>query len=126
MLANVSQVSVNPFDQLLTFNLSSLPVVNGTITFRIYFYAATLDQTDWDDLVSSAAGGTGLRLFAASSTSLDATASDACAGLILVNDYNNSSTLVGANFPIGTTTVVWTATDACGNTNSCSFDVTVG
>jgi hypothetical protein len=31
----------------------------------------------------------------------------------------------GSTFPKGTTTVVCTATDAAGNTNTCSFDVTV-
>ena len=30
-----------------------------------------------------------------------------------------------ANFPIGTTTVVWTVSDASGNTNTCSQDVVV-
>lgn len=31
----------------------------------------------------------------------------------------------GSTFPIGTTTVTYTVTDACGNTASCSFTVTV-
>ena len=31
----------------------------------------------------------------------------------------------GSEFPIGTTTVTYTATDACGNKTECSFDVTV-
>ncbi|XP_063960800.1 mucin-17-like [Lytechinus pictus] len=35
------------------------------------------------------------------------------------------STPSGSTFPIGTTTVTYTATDATGNTDSCSFDITV-
>lgn len=31
----------------------------------------------------------------------------------------------GSNFPVGTTTLIYTATDAHGNTSSCSFTVTV-
>jgi hypothetical protein len=31
----------------------------------------------------------------------------------------------GSTFPVGTTTVTCTATDACGNTSECTFDVTV-
>ena len=31
----------------------------------------------------------------------------------------------GTAFPIGTTTILFTATDACGNTSTCKFDITV-
>ncbi len=41
------------------------------------------------------------------------------------NDFNNLETLDGAEFPIGTTTVIWTVVDMAGNNNECSFDVTV-
>ena len=36
-----------------------------------------------------------------------------------------ASTPIGASFSIGSTTVTYTATDGCGNTETCSFDVTV-
>jgi len=55
----------------------------------------------------------------------NATASDNCEGTTLINDYNNSSSLAGAVFSKGNTTVIWTATDAVGNTSTCSFTVTV-
>jgi gliding motility-associated-like protein len=48
------------------------------------------------------------------------TTSDNCPGVILTADHNS-----GDNFPLGTTTVTYTATDAAGNTATCSFDVTV-
>jgi gliding motility-associated-like protein len=47
-------------------------------------------------------------------------ASDNCAGVTLTSTHASGST-----FPTGTTTVTYTATDAGGNTVSCSFDVTV-
>lgn len=41
------------------------------------------------------------------------------------NNFNSSSSLSGAQLPIGTTTIEWTATDLAGNTATCNFDVTV-
>ena len=46
--------------------------------------------------------------------------------LTLINDYNNTETLAGATFPIGTHTVTWYLKDDQNQTiDSCSFDVTV-
>lgn len=48
----------------------------------------------------------------------NATVSDNCSG---VTSSNNGS----ATYPVGSTTVVWTATDASGNTSTCNQTVTV-
>lgn len=48
------------------------------------------------------------------------TASDNCSGVTLTGTH-----VPGDVFPIGTTTVTYTATDSSGNSVSCSFDVTV-
>ncbi|CAN5812860.1 hypothetical protein BH11BAC7_BH11BAC7_24250 [soil metagenome] len=48
------------------------------------------------------------------------TATDNCAGPSLTSTHNS-----GSAFPAGTTTVTYTATDASGNSVSCSFNVTV-
>ncbi len=48
------------------------------------------------------------------------TATDNCAGVTVV-----STPASGSVFPVGTTTVMATATDAAGNTATCSFTVTV-
>ncbi|MDP1622768.1 MAG: T9SS type A sorting domain-containing protein [Bacteroidales bacterium] len=50
---------------------------------------------------------------------------DNCIDVTTINNLNNSSTLEGFVFSLGTTTVTWAATDACGNENSCSFDVII-
>ncbi|MFM9056211.1 MAG: MopE-related protein, partial [Bacteroidota bacterium] len=47
-------------------------------------------------------------------------ASDNCGIASLVSSHNSGDT-----FPVGTTTVTYTATDIAGNTSTCSFDVTV-
>ena len=48
------------------------------------------------------------------------TVSDNCSGATISGDHNSGDT-----FPLGTTTVTYTATDAAGNTSICSFTVTV-
>ena len=48
------------------------------------------------------------------------TFTDNCTGTTLTSTHNS-----GDAFPIGTTTVTYTATDAAGNVQTCSFDVTV-
>ncbi len=59
-----------------------------------------------------------------------ATATDNCSAVTLAYALSGvtpgtGTTLAGKTFNAGVTTVVWTATDACGNTSSCSFTVTV-
>ena len=44
--------------------------------------------------------------------------------ITLVNDYNSTDDASDV-YPVGTTTVTWTATDSNNNTATCSFDVTV-
>jgi len=61
----------------------------------------------------------------------DASATDNCsvssilAGLTGATTASNLSTLNGVSFNLGVTTVTWTVTDGSGNTNTCSFNVTV-
>ena len=50
----------------------------------------------------------------------DVVATDGCSAATVVNDADPSGM-----FPVGTTTVTYTATDGCGNTSTCSFDVIV-
>jgi len=49
-------------------------------------------------------------------------ASDNCPGVTVTQ---TSGPVSGSSFPVGTTTIVFTATDAFGNTAQCSFDVTI-
>ncbi|MEL6864502.1 MAG: HYR domain-containing protein, partial [Bacteroidota bacterium] len=50
----------------------------------------------------------------------DITATDNCPGVVL-----NGSHQSGDVFPVGTTTVLYIATDANGNVSNCSFDITI-
>ncbi len=58
-------------------------------------------------------------------TELDIAAGDNCAGATIVNSINNTDTLDGEVFSIGDTNVIWTATDAAGNTSMCTSVITV-
>ncbi len=50
---------------------------------------------------------------------------DNCTVSNVINNFNNTNSLNGAQIPIGTTTIEWTVTDEAGNQNTCNFDVTV-
>jgi len=52
----------------------------------------------------------------------DATATDNCPGVTVSQTAGGSS---GSNFPVGTTSIEFTAEDAAGNTQSCTFNITV-
>jgi hypothetical protein len=58
-------------------------------------------------------------------TEFDATAEDNCGSVVLTNNYNGQSSLGGVLLPVGTTIVVWTATDANGNTDECTIEIEV-
>jgi len=53
-------------------------------------------------------------------------ATDNCSGVTFsCKNQNNQTVTSGQSFPLGTTTVTCTATDASGNTSMCSFNVSV-
>jgi hypothetical protein len=69
---------------------------------------------------------TGVCTYTAQGMEFDATATDNCSGPVtIVNDYNNSSTLSGAVFPVGMHVITWTATDACNNSSTCQITINV-
>ena len=57
--------------------------------------------------------------------SFDPVVSDNCGISQTFNSFNMSSTLNGAQFPEGTTQVVWTTMDNSGTSASCSYTITV-
>lgn len=64
--------------------------------------------------------GTDLDMCDAVVTWTPPTPTDNCPGVTMTSTHNPGDT-----FPLGTTTVTYTATDATGNSVSCSFDITV-
>lgn len=53
------------------------------------------------------------------------TATDNCGSVTVINDFNQAASLTGASLPLGSTNITWTASDAAGNTASCSLLVMV-
>lgn len=61
-----------------------------------------------------------------SGTAFDPAVTEACMPVTVTNDYNNSSSLDGAVFPVGGPyTITWTSTDPSGNVGTCSHMITV-
>jgi hypothetical protein len=122
------------------YNVQNITLQLGVTVYTVYAtddagnqssctYQITLtDETDPvivcpdDETVSNT---TDLCGYLVSGGEYDATASDNCTLESLVNNYNGSTTLNNEVLPVGTTTIIWTATDESGNTASCSFTVTV-
>ena len=67
----------------------------------------------------------GATVYLVSGIEFDPLTDDNCEVVSVVNDFNQSETLAGAEFPIGETEVTWTVTDIANNENSCSFTVNV-
>ena len=71
---------------------------------------------------------TGICGYVVNGTEFNPTATDNCLTPVLTHNFNSWSTpnsLAGATFPVGTTTVTWTATDASGNASTCTTVITV-
>ena len=69
--------------------------------------------------------GAGVCDYLVQGTEFDATFTDNCSGGSITNNFNNTATLAGEVLPTGVTSVVWTATDASGNTSTCTTAITV-
>jgi hypothetical protein len=56
-----------------------------------------------------------------------ATATDVCqpSGLVIMNSYTPNGANASGSYPLGTTTVVFTATDAAGNHSRCQTTITI-
>lgn len=64
--------------------------------------------------------------YTASGTEFDPiSTSDNCNLVSTLNDFDLSNSLAGESFPVGATVVIWQATDAEGNTKTCSITVNV-
>ncbi len=87
----------------------------NSCTFTVTVVDTTPPQVTCPSNIVTAATGPGGAV-----VTYTASASDSCG----IANFNSSPSS-GSTFPIGTTTVISTATDSTGNSNSCSFTITV-
>jgi len=107
-------------------------ITNGTMTETCQVNIQVKDEVDpilnnCNDVTVETSTFTGCS-FTQGNNSLDPTATDNCGISTLTHNYASapsSTTLVGATFPLGTTTVVFTATDDSGNQATCEIEITV-
>jgi|GEM_PF-1495581 len=122
----------------LTFNLGVTTVTYTTTdnagNTASCSFEVTVEDTELP-VITCAAGSpfdrentVGLCGYVAQGTEFDATATDNCEVASVTHNYGawgNPNSLAGATFPVGTTTVVWTAVDAAGNTTQCTITIEV-
>ena len=79
-----------------------------------------------DGTRTTSADGTGDCLYTINGSEFDpVVAIDNCPDITVSNSENGASTLDGVQFTTGTSTVIWTITDAMGRTATCEVDITV-
>ncbi|MEA1874044.1 MAG: HYR domain-containing protein, partial [Bacteroidota bacterium] len=92
-------------------------------------YIITIKDNEVPSITSTSnatrSANSGTCFYTASGGEFDPTASDNVGVTEFINLLNNSSSLDGYEFPVGTTDVIWRAKDAAGNTTTMEFTVTV-
>ena len=113
---------------------SSFPVGTSTVTYTATDAAGrtatcsfdVIVVDDEDPVISGCPANINLTVAAGTcaqvATWTAPTATDNCPGSSIVQTAGSTS---GSSFPVGTSTVTYTATDAAGRTATCSFDVIV-
>jgi hypothetical protein len=123
-----------PVGTIFGASITSMPItltvtdVNGnasTCTFTLNFVDVT--PPVFSNCPGNITVNTGLGNTTCSQTATwtPPTVTDACIHLATQTQTFSSNYNPGATFPVGTTTVTYTATDLSGNTSTCSFTVTV-
>jgi hypothetical protein len=131
-----SAVSVNPADVDYPLGVSTVTVyaedAAGNVGSSSFTVTVADDEAPVITCVTNRVVNTaqGVCTYTHSGTAWNATATDNCSvasiGYVLTGATTGSgTTLDGVAFNLGVTTVTWTATDGSGNTNVCSFTVTV-
>ena len=131
---------VNDFTGTSTLAGAQFPVGTTTVIWTITDIHGNDTQCQYDIIVTddedptitctvpaaSYTADAGECYYTVTGTALDPTATDDnCGVLSVVNDFNGTSSLAGAQFPVGTTTVIWTITDIHGNDTQCQYDIIV-
>lgn len=97
-------------------------ITSGGWTFTIVPAEPVVDCTGIDGVKNNDPGEC---FYTVVGNEFNATATDNVGVVSLINNYNNGSSLAGVTFPVGTTTVIWTATDADNNMGTCSVDIVI-
>ena len=123
-----------PVGTIFAASIISMPItltvtdVNNnvsTCTFTITFVDVTPPVISGCPANITVFTGLGNTACSQTATWIPPTATDACIHLATQTQPITGNFAPGATFPVGVTTVTYTATDVAGNTSTCSFTVTV-
>ena len=98
-----------------------VPTLIASSGFKVDGVAPVLSPAPADVVVNA---GAGMGAFAYVALT-PPTATDACAPGLTVSSSRSDGAALNAAFPVGTTTVTWSATDPCGNVTRATTRVTV-
>ncbi len=98
-----------------------VPTLIASSGFKVDGVAPVLSPAPADVVVNA---GAGMGAFATVALT-PPTATDACAPGLTVSSSRSDGAALNAAFPVGTTTVTWSATDPCGNVTRATTRVTV-
>ncbi len=117
-----------------------LPIGTTTVSYtladasgntRLCFYNVTVTDTESpvilncpEDIATFAPPGECETLLTIPAPIFGEDYTDCVEGAVMTNDYNGTSNASGS-YPVGTTTVVWTATDPSGNSATCEQIITI-
>ena len=131
---------INNFNSTSTLNGAQFPVGTTTVIWTVTDVNGRTATCQYDVVVIDTQNPTitcavpaasynadaGLCVYTVPNNSLNPTSTlDNCGVASVINNFNSTSTLNGAQFPVGTTTVIWTVTDVNGRTATCQYDVVV-
>ena len=121
---NLQNFTFNSGITTVTYTVTDIPGLSSTCSFTVTVIdnvPPAISCVAPQDRYTDSDGP----LYTAQGTEFDPVVSDNCSISSVTNNFNGLSTLAGAQFPIGVTTVTWTVTDNSGNRATCNFTVTV-
>jgi hypothetical protein len=110
----------------VTYTVTDLAGNSASCSFTVTIIDVTPPQYTVTCPIGSVTANTGASCTATVTLSAP-TATDTCGPVTLSHNspYGTSSTDASGNYPVGTTTITWTATDASGNVATCTQTVIV-
>ncbi|MFN6377817.1 MAG: HYR domain-containing protein, partial [Flavobacteriales bacterium] len=121
---NVGNLTNNTTNSVTSTAGQSCFVVTGTVTLNNELTSSSNLNVCRNAATPTSNWGAATVSFNCTSCTSAGIISDNCSLSSITNNFNNTNNASGI-YPVGTTAVVWTVTDASGNTATCTQNITV-